>query len=180
MFQTIISKISLFAIPVLLVGIPLYGYFKKIKVYEVFVEGAKEGFSTAITIIPYLVAMLVAIGVFRASGAMDFVVRLLSPITNLIGMPAEILPMGLMRSLSGGGAQGMMVELFQTYGPDSLIGRMASVAMGSTETTMYVIAVYFGSIKISQTRHAVPVGLIADMISLIAAVIITNLVFGGM
>jgi spore maturation protein B len=180
MFQSIVGNISLYAIPVLLIGIPLYGYIKKVKVYEVFVEGAKDGFNTAINIIPYLVAMLAAIGVFRASGAMDFVVKIFSPITKLIGMPAEILPMGIMRSLSGGGAQGMMVELFQTYGPDSLIGRMASVAMGSTETTMYVIAVYFGSVKISQTRHAVSVGLIVDLISLISAVVITNLVFGGM
>ncbi len=177
MFQLILGNISLYAIPVLLIGIPLYGYFKKVKVYEVFVEGAKEGFTTAITIIPYLVAMLAAIGIFRASGAMDVVVKLLSPVTNLIGMPAEILPMGLMRSLSGGGAQGMMVELFNTYGPDSLIGRMASVAMGSTETTLYIVAVYYGSVKISQTRYSVPVGLLADAISLIAAVIITNLIF---
>lgn len=177
MFQTVLNTISLYAIPVIILGIPLYGYIKKVKVYEVFVEGAKEGFTTAVHIIPYLVAMLAAIGIFRASGAMDVVVKILSPITNLIGMPAEILPMGIMRSLSGGGAEGMAVELFSTYGPDSLIGRMASVAMGSTETTMYVLAVYFGSVKIMKTRHALPVGLLVDAISLIAAVIITNFVF---
>lgn len=177
MFQLIMNKISLYAIPALLLGIPVYGLIKKVKVYEVFVDGAKEGFTTAVKIIPYLVAMLFAIGIFRASGAMDILVKLVSPITNLIGMPAEILPMGIMRSLSGGGAQGMMVELFKTHGPDSLIGRMASVAMGSTETTLYIIAVYYGSVKISKTRHAVPVGLLVDAISLIVAVIITNLVF---
>lgn len=177
MFQTVLNNISLYAIPVILLFIPLYGYIKKVKVYEVFVEGAKEGFTTSIRIIPYLVAMLAAIGIFRASGAMDVLVKAITPITNLIGMPAEILPMGIMRSLSGGGAQGMMVELFNTHGPDSLIGRMASIAMGSTETTMYILAVYFGSVKISKTRHAITVGLLIDLISLIAAVIITNLVF---
>ena len=177
MIQLILSQISLYAIPALLLGIPLYGYIKKVKVYEVFTDGAKEGFQTAVRIMPYLVAMLAAIGIFRVSGAMDYLVKLLRPITSLIGMPAEVLPMGIMRSLSGGGAQGMMVELFNTYGPDSLIGRMASVAMGSTETTMYVIAVYFGSVKISQTRYAVPAGLLVDAISLISAAIITNIVF---
>jgi spore maturation protein B len=177
MFQTILSNISLYAIPVLLLGIPSYGFIKKVKVYEIFIEGAKEGFTTAVRIIPYLVAMLFAIGIFRASGAMDVVVKIFSPITNLIGMPAEVLPMGIMRSLSGGGAQGMMVELFKTHGADSLIGRMASVAMGSTETTLYIVAVYFGAVKITKTRHAVPVGLLVDLISLLAAVFITNLVF---
>lgn len=178
MFQQVLGGISLYAIPAILIGITLYGYIKKVKVYEVFIDGAKDGFSTAVNIIPYLVAMLVAVGIFRASGAMDFVVKIISPITNLIGMPAEILPMGIMRSLSGGGAQGMMVDLFSTYGPDSQIGRTASLAMGSTETTFYVLAVYFGSVNIKKTRHALPVGLIVDAISLIAAVLVTNAVFG--
>ncbi|WP_312699722.1 nucleoside recognition domain-containing protein [Sedimentibacter sp.] len=177
MLQTVLNTISLYAIPALLLGIPLYGYIKKVKVYEVFVGGAKEGFDTAIRIIPYLVAMLAAIGVFRASGAMGYLVKLLSPITNMIGMPAEVLPMGIMRSLSGGGAEGMMVELFNTYGPDSLIGRMSSVAMGSTETTMYAIAVYYGVVKVTKVRHTLSVGLLVDAISLIAAAIITNIVF---
>ena len=177
MLQTALGNISLYAIPVILLFVPLYGYIKKVKVYEVFVEGAKGGFTTAVRIIPYLVAMLFSIGIFRASGAMDIVVKIFSPITNLIGMPAEVLPMGIMRSLSGGGAEGMMVELFKTHGPDSLIGRMASIAAGSTETTMYVLAVYFGAVKITKTRHAIPVGLLVDLVSLLAAVFITNLVF---
>lgn len=177
MFQTVLGYISDYAIPFLLLFIPLYGIIKKVKVYEVFVVGAKEGFTTAVRIIPYLVAMLVAIGIFRKSGAMDLVTTILSPITNLIGMPSEILPMGIMRSLSGGGAEGMMVDLFTTYGPDSQIGRMASVAMGSTETTMYAVAVYYGCIGVTKTRHTIPVGLIVDSISLIAAVFITNLMF---
>lgn len=177
MFQSILNNISLFAIPLILLGIPLYGYLKGIKVYETFIEGAKNGFTTSIKILPYLVAMLFAVGIFRASGAMEFLVKILNPITRLMGMPAEILPLGLMRSLSGGGSQGLLVELYKTYGPDSYIGTMASIAAGSTETTLYVLAVYFGSVKISKTRHALSVGLIVDLISLIAAVVITNIIY---
>lgn len=175
----VLEIISLYAIPFLLLTIPLYGYFKKVKVYETFVEGAKEGFSTAVMIIPFLVAMLVAIGMFRSSGAMDLLTGFLAPVTEAVGMPAEVLPMALMRSLSGGGAEGMMAELIATHGPDSFIGRMASVLMGSTETTFYIIAVYFGSIGVKKTRHAIPAGLLADFASIVAAVFITNLVFGG-
>lgn len=177
MFQSILNNMSSYAIPLILLGIPLYGFIKGVKVYETFIEGAKSGFMTSIRILPYLVAMLAAIGIFRASGAMDLLSKILSPITNLIGIPAEILPMGVMRSLSGGGAQGLMVELFKTHGPDSYIGTMASIAMGSTETTLYVLAVYFGAVKINKTRHALPVGLTVDLISLITAVVITNVIF---
>lgn len=175
----VLEIISLYAIPFLLLSIPLYGHFKKVKVYETFVEGAKEGFSTAIMIIPFLVAMLVAIGMFRSSGAMDILTGFLAPVTEAVKMPAEVLPMAIMRSLSGGGAEGMMAELIATHGPDSLIGRMSSVLMGSTETTFYIIAVYFGSIGVKKTRHAIPAGLLADFASIVAAVFITNLVFGG-
>lgn len=172
-----IQIISDFAIPFILLAIPTYGFFKKIKVYEVFTDGAKEGFQTAVRIIPYLVAMLVAIGVFRASGAMDILTSILKPVTELIGMPSETLPMAFMRPLSGGGATGIMTDLITTHGPDSLIGRIASVMMGSTETTFYVIAVYFGAVSIKKTRHALPSGLIADVVGLLTAVIITKLIF---
>lgn len=177
MFVDIMNAISLYAIPVLLLFIPVYGYIKKVKVYEAFTEGAKEGFSTAVMIIPYLVAMLVAIGVFRASGAMDLFTKALAPITNLIGMPSEVLPMSIMRPLSGGGANGLMNELFTTYGPDSFIGRMASVISGSSETTFYVLAVYFGAVGVRKTRYALPAGLIADTLGIIIAVVITNIVW---
>ncbi|AOT69054.1 spore maturation protein [Geosporobacter ferrireducens] len=179
MFMEIISGISTYAIPFILLAIPTYAFVKKVKVYESFTDGAKEGFETAVRIIPYLVAMLVAIGVFRASGAMDVVTSILSPITNLIGMPAEVLPMALMRPLSGGGATGIMSDLITNHGPDSLIGRMASIMMGSTETTFYVLAVYFGAVAIKKTRHALPAGLIADGVGLITAVIVTRLMFGA-
>ncbi|HAE92171.1 MAG TPA: spore maturation protein, partial [Tissierella sp.] len=138
----------------------------------------KEGFTTAVRIIPFLVAMLVAIGVFRASGAMDLLTKALSPITNLIGMPGEILPMAFMRPLSGGGAEGIMTDLITTHGPESLIGRMAAVMMGSTETTFYVLSVYFGSVSVKKQRHALPVGLLADLAGLITAVLVTRLFFG--
>ncbi len=177
MFQTVIEAISLYAIPFILISIPLYGLVKKVKVYEVFTEGAKDGFKTAVTIIPFLVGMLVAIGVFRASGAMDIITNLFSGITSKIGMPGEVLPMALMKPLSGGGASGVMNDLFTTYGPDSLIGRMASVMNGSTETTFYVLAVYFGAVGIKKTRHALPAGLIADLVGIITAVVVTNMMF---
>jgi spore maturation protein B len=149
-----------------------------VKVYEHFVEGAKEGFQVATRIIPYLVAILMAIGMFRASGAMGFFVALISPLTDLIGMPAETLPVALMRPLSGSGSMALVTELMKTHGPDSFIGRLASTMYGSTETTFYVLAVYFGSVSISKTRHALPSGLIADCFGLLAAVLICRLVFG--
>ena len=177
LIRNILEIVSVWAIPFLLLFIPLVGLVKKVKVYESFVEGAKEGFNVATRIIPFLVAILVAIGMFRASGAMDIFVALISPITNLIGMPAEVLPVALMRPLSGSGSMGLVTELMKTHGPDSFIGRLASTMYGSTETTFYVLAVYFGSVSISKTRHALPSGLIADLVGLTAAVLICRLVF---
>ncbi len=177
-FREATQVISAWAIPVLLVSIPLYGFFKKVKVYESFVDGAKEGFNVAIRIIPYLIAILVAIGMFRASGAMDFLAWVLSPITELIGMPAEVLPAAVMRPLSGSGSLGIITELISTHGPDSFIGRLASTIYGSTETTFYVLAVYFGAVSIKKTRHAVPAGLIADVAGILAAVFICHFLFG--
>ena len=177
LFRSIINLVAIFAVPLILLVFLGWGVFKKVKVYEVFVEGAKDGFNTAIRIIPYLVAMLMAIGVFRASGAMDFVTGLLAPITNLIGMPAETLPMAIMRPLSGSGSLGIMTELMKTHGPDSFIGVLASTMYGSSETTFYVLAVYFGSVNIKNTRHALPAGLIADAFGMLAAVAICRILF---
>lgn len=176
-FRAAISVISLVAIPLVLLVFLGWGLFKKVKVYEVFVEGAKDGFNTAIRIIPYLVAMLAAIGIFRASGALELLIALLTPITSLIGMPPETLPMALMRPLSGSGSLGIMTELMNVHGPDSLIGIMASTMYGSSETTFYVLAVYFGAVGVKNTRHAVPTGLIADLAGMLAAVWIVNLLF---
>ena len=178
MFVIIMNQISLYAIPMIIFIIVGYAFLvKKVKVYEVFCEGAKEGFTTAIRIIPFLVAMLVAIGIFRSSGCIDIMMRVLDPVFSTIGMPGEVLPMAIMRPLSGGGATGIMNDLMLTYGPDSLIGRIASTMMGSTETTFYVLAVYFGAVSIRKTRHAVAAGLLADVAGLLTSVWICNLVF---
>jgi spore maturation protein B len=178
LFRDVINVISIVAIPLILFIFLGWGIAKKVKVYEVFVEGAKDGFTTAVRIIPYLVAMLMAIGIFRASGAMELLTTLLAPVTNLIGMPAETLPMALMRPLSGSGSLGIMTELMKTHGPDSFIGVLASTMYGSTETTFYVLAVYFGSVNIKNTRHALPAGLIADFFGMVAAVAVCRILFG--
>ena len=177
MIQNLLRNISIWAIPVFLVAVPLYGVFKRVKVYEAFVEGAKGGFQMAIRIIPYLVAILVAIGMLRGAGAIDMLAQWLGPALQKIGIPVEILPVAIMRPLSGSGALGMATELIQTHGPDSFLGRLAASAYGATETTFYVLAVYFGAVGIRKARHAVLAGLIADVASLIAAVIVCRLAF---
>jgi spore maturation protein B len=178
MFSDIINIISKWAIPFLLFVVPLIGYIRGVRVYESFVEGAGEGFNTAVKIIPFLVGMLVALGVFRASGAMDIFVMLLNPIMTLLNAPAEIIPLAIMRPLSGGGALGIAAELIGSYGPDSYIGRLASTMQGSTDTTFYVLTVYFGSVGIIRYRYALTLGLLADITGLIASIFIVNLLFG--
>jgi spore maturation protein SpmB len=178
LFKGIINVISIIAIPGLIFVFIGYGAIKKVKVYEAFVEGAKGGFDVAIKIIPYLVAMLVAIGIFRAGGGMQILIAALEPFTNLIGMPAEALPMAIMRPLSGSGSLGIMAEIIATHGPDSFIGILVSTFFGSTETTFYVLAVYFGSVNIRNTRHALPAGLLADVAGILGAVFIVKLLFG--
>jgi spore maturation protein B len=175
--RAVLNIISVAAIPLIIVLFVGWGIAKKVKVYEVFVEAAKEGFNTAVRIIPYLVAMLVAIGIFRASGAMDLLTTLLAPVTSLLGVPSEVLPMAFMRPLSGSGSLGVMTELMKVHGPDSLIGVMASTMYGSSETTFYVLAVYFGAVSIKKTRHAVPVGIIADVAGMLTAVWIVHVLF---
>ncbi len=177
-FKNFIEVLSIVAIPALIILFIGYGAIKKIRVYEQFVEGAKEGFNIAVRIIPYLVAMLMAIGIFRAGGAMDWLIYILKPFTDFIGMPAEALPMALMRPLSGSGSLGIMTEIMKVHGPDSFIGIMASTFFGSTETTFYVLAVYFGAINIKNTRHALPAGLIADIAGILGAVFIVRMLFG--
>jgi spore maturation protein B len=177
MIQQIIGIISIWAIPVFLVGIPVYGALKGVKIYESFVEGAKGGFQMAIRIIPYLVAILVAVGMLRGAGAIDMLSDWLGPLLRKVGFPAEILPLAIMRPLSGSGSLGVVTELIQTHGPDTFIGRLAATAYGSTETTFYVLAVYFGAVGIKRIRHAVLSGLTADVVSLIMAVIVCRIMF---
>ncbi len=178
LFRDVINLISIIAIPLLIFVFIGYGAIKKVKVYEQFVEGAKEGFNIAVRIIPYLVAMLMAIGIFRAGGGMDWLILILRPITDFIGMPAEALPMALMRPLSGSGSLGIMAEIISVHGPDSFIGILVSTFFGSTETTFYVLAVYFGAVNIKNTRHALPAGLLADIAGILGALFIVKLLFG--
>jgi spore maturation protein B len=173
-----VALLSVFVVPLILVGFPLVGLYKRVPVYESFVEGAKEGFQVAVRIIPYLVAILFAIAMFRASGAMDFLARALAPVLGLIGFPPEVLPMAIIRPLTGSGSAGIVVDMIKQYGEDSILVKMAAVMFGSTETTFYVIAVYFGAVNIKKTRHAVPVGLIADGSAMIIAVWVVRLLFG--
>jgi spore maturation protein B len=172
-----LDQISLWAIPILLVGIPLVGLIRGVKVYDVFIEGAKEGFDVAVKIIPFLVGILVAIGMFRGSGAMDLLMSALRPLVASTGFPAELVPLAILRSLTGSGSLAFTTDLIKTYGPDSVIGRMAATLYGSSETTFYVLAVYFGAVGVRRTRHAVPAALIGDLVAAVAAVVICAWMF---
>ena len=171
--------ISPWIIPGIMVGLLGFGAARKVRVYEVFVDGAKDGFLVAVRIIPYLVAILVAVGMFRASGALDVMVAAISPVTTLFGLPGEALPMALLRPLSGSGAYGVLASIINdpAVGPDSYVGYLVSTFQGSTETTFYVIAVYFGAVQIKRIRHALWAGLTADAAGIIAAVLICSLLF---
>ena len=168
------NLVSYFIIPLILVGIPLYGLFKRVPVYEEFVTGAKEGFSVAVRIIPYLVAILFAIGMFRWSGAMQYVMDAMRPILGPVHIPPEILPMAITRPLSGGGSLAVLADMIKAHGVDAPVVKMGGVMYGACETTFYVIAVYFGAVGIKKTRHAVPAGLIADAAGVLLAVYIVK------
>jgi spore maturation protein B len=172
-----ISTISAWAIPVVIVLIPVYAAYKKVPVYETFVEGAKDGFDTAIKIIPHLVGMMVSISIFRASGALDAIMGWLSPWFERFGIPPEVLPLALLRPITGSGSLAYSADLMQQYGPDSMIGRMASTIQGSTDTTLYVLIVYFGAVGVRRTKYALKVGLFSDLVGFIAAVAICLIVF---
>lgn len=177
MIRAALDAISLWAIPVLLVGIPLVGLLRGVKVYDVFIEGAKEGFEVGVKIIPFLVGILAAIGMFRASGAMDLLMAGLRPLVNATRFPAELVPLAILRSLTGSGSLAFTTDLIKTHGPDSLIGRMAATMYGSSETTFYVLAVYFGAVSVRRTRHAVAAALVGDLVAAIAAVAVCAWMF---
>jgi spore maturation protein SpmA len=174
-----VNALSLLAIPFLMAVFPLYAALRQVSVYEEFVEGAKEGFRVGVRIIPYLVAMLVAVGMFRGGGGIEVLSAALGPVLDLVQFPTELLPMALIRPLTGSGTLAVFSELAVTHGPDSLIARMAGTLFGSTETTFYVIVLYFGAVGVRKSRHAVPAGLIADATGVIAAVVICRWVFGA-
>lgn len=173
------GRVSPWIIPGLMVGFLVFGALRGVRIYEVFVEGAKDGFQVALRIIPFLVAILVAVGMFRSSGAMDVMVKLLGGATAALGLPAEALPMALLRPLSGSGSYGLMTSIINdpAIGPDSFVGNLVSTLAGSSETTFYVLAVYFGAVQIRRMRHTLAAALIADLVAVIAAVAICRYVF---
>ena len=175
--NTIVNQLSNGMFLIFVVGIPLYGAIKKINVFDAFIDGAKEGFNTSVSLIPYLIAIMVAIGMLRASGFFELLQIGLTPMLKAIGMPSELLPLALIRPFSSTAATGMMAEVIHQHGGDSLMARTAATMMGSTETTFYVIAVYFGSVSIKRTRHAIPAGLLADLAGIIASVCVCRYLF---
>ena len=157
------------------VGIPVYAHSRKIPVYDTFIEGAKEGFPTLLKLIPYLVGMLVAIGMLRASGAFDLLSQAISPFLTKLGIPAEIIPIAIVRPFSNSAATAVVADLLHTQGGDSYLSHLATVVAGTTETTFYIIAIYFGAANIRNTRHAIPTGIIVDIAGILAAVWIGGL-----
>jgi spore maturation protein B len=173
----VVGIISAWALPVVIAVILVIGYFRKVPLYEAFVEGAKEGFPTAVQILPHIVGMMVAVTVFSESGAFDLFVNAVRPLLDKLGVPAEIVPMAFLRPISGTGSLAFMLDIFRTHGPDSLLGRIASVLQGSSDTTLYVLTVYFGSVGIQKARYAVKVGLLADLAAAIFSVMVVKWLF---
>lgn len=176
MFE-VVSWISKIMLPGILVFIPLYAVFRKVPIYESFVEGAKEGFPTAISIIPHLVAMMVAVAIFRDTGAMEFYLQFLTPILSWLHIPSEVVPIGILRPISGTGSLAFVESIMREYGPDSFLGKLASTIQGSTDTTLYVLTVYFGAVGIRRSLYALKVGLWADLAGFLASWIICSLLF---
>lgn len=173
------ATISLYAVPVLFLIILGVGLFKDVKVYDAFVEGAKEGITTIIKILPPLVGLMTAVGVFRASGALDSVIFVLTPVASFLGIPAEAMPLALLRPVSGSASLALVADILKAYGPDSHVGRVVSTMMGSTETIFYTLAVYYGSVGIKNIRYTLAAALVADGVSVVASSWICTMVFGG-
>ena len=175
--MNLINAISASAVPLTVFAIVTFGIFKGVNVYTVFLEGVKDGLKISVGIVAPILALLMALGMFRASGAMEAVIKLISPITNILNIPSEIVPFAIMRPVSGGASLAMATDIFQNYGTDSLIGRAVSVMMGSTETTFYTLAVYFGCVKVSDTRHTLKCALISDVLGIVLSVWVCRLMF---
>ncbi len=174
----ILSIISVSIIPAIMMIILIHGYIKKIDLYDCFVEGAKEGFKTAIRIMPYLIAIFVAIGIFKRSGSMKILINIFNPITSFLGVPEEVLPLVLMRPISGSGSLAVVKDIVVTYGADSFIGRVACTMMGSAETIFYTMAIYFGAIGVKDSRYTLLAAILSHIGAVIASVVICNMVFG--
>ncbi len=176
-FQHLSDLISNSLLFLFIGGIPLYAWYKKVDVFESFVTGGKEGFSIAIKIIPYLVAFLVAIGMFRAAGGFTLLESALDPLLSHIGFPPQLLPIALIRPFSGAAATSLFVDVAHTYGGSSKLAHTAAIMMGSTETTLYVVMVYFAAVGITKTRHAIAAGLVADLVGIVVAVVVAGYFF---
>lgn len=168
----VLEFISYLMIPLMILGITIYGLIKKEKVYELFLEGVMDGLKVMLHIFPTLLSIMIAIGIFKTSGGMEIITYILKPISNLFGIPNEVMPIGIMRSISGGASVGLLADTLNTHGADSLIGRIASTVMGSSETTLYVLAVYIAATRVKDTRNILYISLISDFVALILAVII--------
>lgn len=177
MFQQIMNAASLWMLPAILILILTMGLIKKVPIYEVFTEGAKEGFKVSVSIIPYLVAIIVGISMFRASGIIELIGSAMSPVLTYFNVPADVIPVMIVRSLSGSAALGIFSDIAHSLGPENYATTLAAVMVGSSETTFYILAVYFGAVGISKLRYALLVGLLADLAGIIAAITICNLVF---
>lgn len=165
-------------LPLILAGIPLYGHLKGVKVYETFIEGAEEGLTIAVRIFPFVLAIFMAVGMFRTSGLFDLLSRTLSPVTNALHIPADVIPVLLLRPLSGSATLGLVGELMKTHGADAFVSRLAAVVQGSSDTTFFVLTLYFGSVGVRDPRYALPVGLIGDAVGFVAALLVCTWIFG--
>lgn len=174
----LLNLLSLWALPALLIGILTLGIVKKVPIYEEFTEGAKDGFKVAVNIIPYLVAIIVGISMLRASGAIEMLANILTPALTKFHIPADTLPLMIVRSLSGSAALGVFSDIANNLGPDSYATKLAAIMVGSSETTFYVLAVYFGAVGISKIKYALIVGLLADLIGIISAILVCHCMFG--
>jgi spore maturation protein B len=175
--MSVAETISLLLLPLFILFVIVYGLFKKTRVYESFIEGAKQGFSVSFKIMPYVVAFVFAVGLFRAAGGFDLLTSLLKPVLNFLSIPSEIIPLAITRPFSGSASLGILASILQENGPDSFAGRVASTIMGSSETVFYTVALYFGSVGISKTRHTIPAAMAAEITGLFAAVLICRILF---
>lgn len=173
-----ITLLSVWVIPIFILVVLLLATKKRLPTYELFVEGGKEGIEMAFSLLPFLVGMIVSITILRSSGALDAFIYLITPLLSWLQIPPEIVPLALIRPISGTAALGLTAEITQNYGPDSFIGRLAGTMQGSTDTTLYILTVYFGAVGITRMRYALKVGLLADLVGIIMAIIITTIVFG--
>lgn len=171
------DKIGIYCVPIIIFLIVMFGFSRKVAVFDTFVQGAKEGMQSTASIAPTLVGLIVSVSMLKASGALDLLTSFISPITDFLHIPSILVPLGILRPISGSGSMAFLDTIFKTYGPDSFIGRVCSVLMGSTETTFYAIAVYFGAVGIKNTRHTIPAAICADIVGFIMSIVTVRMLF---